>query len=425
LTRPHAADLLPLVAAAALPLIFLHARYQAETTIGPIGVYGSDVAVLFTVLAATVSGFWLGWEPLARGRWLWLFAGLLLALFLISNFWQPLEKPTKHLTSAAKYVEYALLAPSVVLLFRRAVDLERFLWVFVLWAFAAGGWGLLMFFGIVDDPEGPRPGQREVSFLGHQDLGSFTGAALAVGFAALVLGRRRRLMILAVIGGGLGVMIDASVFAYLGVVLAALVAAIVARRAGTLTLRRLVALAAIVVVVGGGVGVLRGSDVSQYMSFLGITPAKHETGVQTGAQRTTLLWIGWKIFEHHPILGVGFDRSPNRYQPFLAEAKRKFPNQPAESYPSPAHPWGIQNFWLQVPADTGIAGLALVLATFAVGLWTALGVARSKIFFGLVATGFILVAAGTLNAIGLVAGIPLEAVTWLGFGLAVVAAGLP
>ena len=40
------------------------------------------------------------------------------------------------------------------------------------------------------------------------------------------------------------------------------------------------------------------------------------------------------------------------------------------------------------------------------------------------AVGFILVAAGTLNAIGIVAGLPLDAVTWLGLGLAGVAAAL-
>jgi hypothetical protein len=41
-----------------------------------------------------------------------------------------------------------------------------------------------------------------------------------------------------------------------------------------------------------------------------------------------------------------------------------------------------------------------------------------------VAAGFILVAIGTLNAIGIVAGIPLDAVTWLGLGLAGVAVAL-
>jgi O-antigen ligase len=131
-----------------------------------------------------------------------------------------------------------------------------------------------------------------------------------------------------------------------------------------------------------------------------------------------LAYIGLRIWADHPLLGVGFDRSGNRYQRYLAAAKRKFPNQPAQAYPSPAHPWGVQNFWVQLLADTGVIGLALALATFVVGLVTALRAPPRRLFLGLVAAGWILVAAGTWNAVGIVAGIPLQAVTWLGLGLA-------
>jgi O-antigen ligase/polysaccharide polymerase Wzy-like membrane protein len=411
------------VAAAAIPLIFLHAMYQLELSVGPLNVYGSDLAVAAVVGSALVAGLAFGWEPLRAGRPLWLVAGAMLALFVISCFWRPTELPTKHLVTAAKTVEYALLAPAIVLLFRRTVDVNRFLLVFVAWAAAAAGWGVLMFFAIVDDPEGPRPGQREVSFMGHQDLGGFTGAALAIGFAAIVLGVRRRLAIVAIVAGTLGVIIDASVFVYLGVVLAAIAAALVGRHRRTLTGRSVAALAAILIVVGSGVYVLRGSDVTNYLSFLGISRSSlsAQSGVQTGAQRTMLLWIGWKMFENHPLLGLGFERSNFDYRPYLAEARRRFPNQPAEAFPSPAHRWGVQNWWVEVAADTGIVGLVLAVSTFATGLVLALRRARAGSFLGLAAAGFILVAAGTWNAIGIVAGIPLDAITWFGLGLAVVA----
>jgi hypothetical protein len=42
----------------------------------------------------------------------------------------------------------------------------------------------------------------------------------------------------------------------------------------------------------------------------------------------------------------------------------------------------------------------------------------------LVATGWILVAAATWNAVGIIAGLPLDALTWLAFGLAAVVGGL-
>ena len=424
--RLRAADLLPLVASAAVPLIFLNERYQVLASVGPATVYASDLAIACIVVAAAYSGLRFGWEPLGRTRLLWVAAIALLALFLVSCFWTPIEKPTKHLVTFAKVGEYSLLAPSVALLFRRTVDLDRFFAVYVAWSAAAAGWGILQFFGIVDEYQGKRPGQREVSFIGHQDLGSFTGAALVIGFAALALGERRRLTPVAIVAGGLGVIIDASVFAYLGLILAAIAAVWVGQRLGTITVRRTAALGAILLVVGSGVAVLRGSDVSSYLSFLGVTPANivvTDNDVQSGSQRATLLWIGWRIFEAHPALGVGFDRSANRYQPYLAEAKRKFPNQPEIAFPSKRHQWGIQNLWVQIAADTGIVGLALALAVYGTALVTALRAARRKAFLGFVAAGWILVAAGTSNAIGIIAGIPLDAVTWMGFGLAVVAAG--
>ena len=68
---------------------------------------------------------------------------------------------------------------------------------------------------------------------------------------------------------------------------------------------------------------------------------------------------------------------------------------------------------------------SLGVATFATGLLMALRRAGQRSFFALSAAGFILVAAGTWNAIGIVAGIPLDAVMWLGFGLAVVALEVP
>jgi O-Antigen ligase len=425
LARLRAADVLALVAAATIPLMFLHRRYQAHFAIGRVDVYSSDLAVLVVVVCAAIAGFRFGWEPLRRGRTLWLLMLALLGLLLLSCFWRPVGDLGTHLTTWTKLAEYALLAPAIVLLFRRTVDLDRFLVVFVAWALAAGLWGALMFFGIVDDPEGPRPGQREVAFLGHQDYGAFTGAALAVGLAAIALGARRRLAIAAVIGGGLGVALDASIFAYLGTILAAIAVAVVTQRLGTLTIRRLLALGAILVVVGSGVLVLRGSDVSNYLAFLGVShaAASTDTGVQTGQQRTMLLWMGWQMWQDHPLLGIGLDRSNTGFEPYLEALKRRFPGEPAQAYPSTQNPWGVQNYYGQLAADTGIVGFVLGLAVFGAGLLLGARQAFRSSFAGLIAVCWIVVAAGTWNALGIVAGIPLDALTWIGLGLA--AAAIP
>ncbi len=413
------------MAAAAIPVIWLHGRYQGHLSFAGVNVLTSDIAVVAVIAAGAVSGLMFGWGPLHRGRVLWILAVAFLGLLLLSCFWRPTELLGSRVTTWLKLLEYALLAPAIVLLFRRRVDVDRFLAVFVAWAVAAAGWGVLMFFAIVDDPEGPRPGQREVSFLGHQDYGAFTGSALAAGFAAVALGVRRRLAVVAIVGGSLGVILDASVFAYAGVLLASIAIGIATARLGTLTLRRTLAIGAILLAVAGGVVVLRGSDVSNYLGFLGIERASKaaDTGVQTGQQRTMLFWMGLQMWKNHPILGIGLDRSNTDFQPYLAEMKRKFPGQPRLAYPSKVHTWGVQNYWLELAADTGTIGFLLGLATFGAGLVLAFRRLRRNAFAALVAAGFILVVAGTWNAIGIVAGIPMDAVTWVGLGLA--AASIP
>jgi hypothetical protein len=419
---------LGLVPAAAIPLVFLHSRYQASTSFGPVDVYGSDVVIALTLLAAVVAGVLFGWRRLLAVPVLWALAGALLALIVVSCLWTPLEKTTTHLVTAAKVVEYALLAPAVVLLLRRRVDVDRFLIAFVAWCAAASAWGVLQFLGVVVEFEGKRPGQREVSFLGTHDFGAFGAATLAIGIAAIVLAeRQRRLMIAAACAGAVGTILAASVFAYAGVLLATAAAFVVGRRAGSLTLRRALAVTGIVAIVGVGVLALRSYDIANFLSYFGIKGDTVSTseGVQTGSQRAMLAYIGLRVWLDHPILGAGFGRSTDRWEPYLADAKHRFPDQPAQAYPSRDHPWGVQNLTIQLLADLGIVGLLLALATLVTGLVIAFGLPPGLAFLGLVAAGWILVAAATWNAVGIVAGIPLQAITWLGLGLAAtLAAGM-
>jgi O-Antigen ligase len=423
-SRSRAADGLALVPAAALPLIFLHVRYQPGAAIGPVNVYGSDVAIACVVAAAIAAGFLYGWQPLVRPWPLWAAAAALLALFAISNFWQPLEDTTSHLVTAAKSAEYALLAPALVLLFRRSFQVERFLWVFVAWGTAASGWAVLQFLGVVNEFEGRRPGQLEPSFLGNIDYAATSGAVLAVGFAGLALGRRSRAYWVAIVAGAVGVAIGAQVLTYGGVVLMAIACVLLGRRAHTLTRARLVTIVVATALAGAGVLALRSYDTANFLRFLGIKPATANSNstVQTGSQRTMLAYIGLRIWLDHPLLGVGFERSADRYQPYLADAKRKFP-QSAQAFPSPQHRWGVQNLWVQLLADMGIVGLAFGVATFAAGIVLALRAHAATAFAGAVALGWILVAVGAWTGLGIVAGIPLAAITWFGFGLAAVAAG--
>ena len=96
--------------------------------------------------------------------------------------------------------------------------------------------------------------------------------------------------------------------------------------------------------------------------------------MQTYIQHTLLVYIGWRIFLDHPVDGAGWQASSAEqpaYGAYLADAKRKYPDAPALAFPSPAHPWGVQNAYVQALADLGAIGFVLLLASFASGLSSA------------------------------------------------------
>jgi O-antigen ligase len=74
---------------------------------------------------------------------------------------------------------------------------------------------------------------------------------------------------------------------------------------------------------------------------------------------------------------------------------------------------------VQALADMGIVGFAVFVAVFAAGIVVALrAVGAGAPDAALVGLAWLLVAAGVWNGFGLVAGISLDALTWLGLGLA-------
>jgi O-antigen ligase len=141
--------------------------------------------------------------------------------------------------------------------------------------------------------------------------------------------------------------------------------------------------------------------------------------VQTYAHRTLLAWIGWQIWKGHPLTGVGWEGSaePANFKPYLPAAHRHFPSEPPLAFPSsaPNRRYGVQNSWVQALADLGLVGFALWVAVFASALWLAARNAAPTALYALMATA---VLAWLWTAQGYVAGIPLDALTWITFGLA-------
>jgi O-antigen ligase len=205
-----------------------------------------------------------------------------------------------------------------------------------------------------------------------------------------------------------------------GLLLATLLLAALSFRARLLDRRRAIALAAVVLTVGAGTGVMRGSNIADFAAFLGLGETEEEGRVETYAHRVLLAYIGLRIFADQPLTGVGWQGSSDEWAfgPHLDEARARFPTEPAEAFPSPEHPWGVQNAYVQTLADLGVLGGLLLVLFFAATLRAGLRLSRGSPVPAL-GLAWLLVAAGIWAGIGLVAGIPLAALTWLATGLAV------
>jgi hypothetical protein len=419
-----------LTLAVALPLIFLHARYQPDFGFAAGGttvdITLSDLAVLAVAVVAALSIREQGLRRLRPGLPVWIAAGALLALVLISLAYpllrnQPYDWHVR-LVSALKFCEYVVLAPAIVLLLRRREDAYLPLRSFIAWSAAASGWGVLQYVGAVHQFLGHRPAEREPSYLGFHDFAALSGGALLLGVVALVLADTellpRGLAWVAVTAGGLGIVISGAMTAVIGMWLAVAAVALVASRRRTLTRRAALGVATAAVLVTLGTAGIRGTALKDFAAFLGITQNPTPGAVESYSQRTVLGYIGWRIFRTEPITGVGYQGSSEEwaYGPQLAAARSRFPSQPAAAFPSPAHPWGVQNLPLQTLADLGLIGFVVLAALFGIGLWLGVRGASTRAA-PLVGVAWLLIAAGVWNGLGIVPGIPLAALTWLGFGL--------
>jgi O-antigen ligase len=410
---------LPLLFALVLPLVFLHSDYQPSVSVGQATLYLSDVAVLAAFAIAVAAGLRHGFAPLRAAPSIWVATGTFLVVVFASNLYGEAVDSDyafyTHFLTAAKLGEYALLALAAALVFRVATDLTPLLLTMTAWSVAATTGAALQFLGLVNEFEGRRPGQREPSFLGIHDLAALSGATLSVGLLALALGERRRLGTVAGVSGGLGVVLSGATTALVGIVAAGVAAWLLGRR-------RALAIAAIVLLVSGGVVAIRTVDTRPLLDALGIerprdVPTDPEASWQ---QRFALAYIGGRIFLDHPVFGAGWQRSEDDevYLEHVADARRRFPDLPEIALPSRAHPWGVQNAYVQAAADMGVIGLLAFLALFLVPLRVAWRAGAA----GGVPILWLLVSMGVWIGLGLVAGIPLVGLTWLAIGLAAAAA---
>jgi len=410
-----------LVVAAAIPLLFLHVRYQPGVSVGPVNAYLSDFAVLAVVVTALVVGARTRFAALAPGRAVWI----AIACFLVWVFVEVVlghahaasYATRDHLVTAAKFAEYALLAPAVAVLLRTREDLLVAAWALVLWSCFATAVGVAQFFG-ADIFIAGTTGRRQASFLSSADFSALSVGALLVG---VVVTSPRLLRRLAVVTGVLGMIIAGAIAAVLGLATALLALVVVRRREPRLVAVALVAGA----IVAIGAVAIRGSDLDAFARFLGASPGAHAARaekVQTYAHRTLLVWLGWEIWIHHPALGVGWQGSaePANFMPYIPAAHRRFPSEAALAFPAPPpkRRYGVQNSWVQSLADLGVLGALTWAAVFLVAGWHALRGTRAGSASSLYGLLVVAVLLWLWASEGYVAGIPLDALTFLGIGVA-------
>ena len=403
--------------ALAVPFLFLHIKYQpgVRVPLGSthLGLELSDAAVVVVALVALREGVRAGFAPLRPALPLWIGSvALILWIFIRSD-------SLVHLVTAAKFSEYALLAVSAPLILRRRSDWELVAAAIVAWSIVATCFGLLQFLG-VDIADAWAAGRRQPSFLGHSDFASLSALALAIGLAALLLAGER-IGWAAIASGGLGLILSGATAGLIGIAAGTAGFLYAVSRRRRLAVRDVAVSGVVVAIVAAGVLVLRAGDLESFLRFVHLKGRETQTAnIQTYSHHALLAYVGYRIWRDHPVVGAGWQAStdPDVVDPELPAARKKFPDVSPLAFPTRDHEWGVQNAYVQAAADLGLLGLVLWLAPFALALVLAL---RANAPPGAVAAFTILSAMGIWGGQGLVAGIPLDAATWLGFGLAATA----
>jgi O-antigen ligase len=424
-----------LILALAVPFLFVgedqFQTWSLDVGSTTVDLGPSDAAVVAVLVAAIVVGMRTGAARLNAARILWV-PGIALVLWLAFETFRPVSiddaQFDDHLADYVEFVAYAFLALAVPLLVRRAQDLTLVVASLVLWSLVASAVAFVQFFG-VDVFDAWPPGWRQPSFLEHSGLAALSGIAIGVAVAGILCTRRRipapMLFPVALGAGAVGLVLAGSIAAVAGFAVGVLLVTFAARSRFAPSGRRLLGVVALLAAVLVGVSAIRADALEPVGELTGLGEDRQAQDVQTYSEKSVLAYIGLRAFQDNPILGVGWQRSGRAevFDRYLADARARFPDEAEEAFPSAEQELGVQSLYVQMLADAGVIGLALLLAIAVGGLvlgWRTAAYASSPwaAGAGLAVMCALLTVAGEWAVVGIVPGIPLDAATCLLLGLA-------
>ncbi len=113
-----------------------------------------------------------------------------------------------------------------------------------------------------------------------------------------------------------------------------------------------------------GVVAVRGDALEDFLRFVGLRGTTRRRASRRTRNARCSRTSAFASAQDNPIVGVGWQRSsrPEVFEPYVPDARERFPDVVDLAFPAEGREWGVQNLYIQLLADAGVIGLALLLA---------------------------------------------------------------
>jgi hypothetical protein len=317
--------------------------------------------------------------------------------------------------AGVKLVELAALGLGVAVLVRTREQLEAIVEVLILFTIVADGVGIVRFI---------TNGGRQASFLGEHDFAALATLPLLYGLVRLFSGNGRGRTAVCIVAGGIGCILGAALASLVGLYLGAAVLLFVVWRRRWWSWTKAAQLAAVVAVVTAGTLFIRAGDLGFLQSWFGKPETRPGQYAASWSQRLIYAYVGGRVFLAHPLFGTGWygELPPKTFTPYLPDARRRFPDQPANYFPPASKPFIPQQTWDQILYELGLVGAAAALALLILlGRAAARVARRSADALSPLPAAWLAASIGALAGEGFFGGTPLAAIFWIVAGVVLAA----